>query len=64
MVLKPAIRNEHHEAYRAGRLDEIPEHVLPLLEERYGKLPNAKGTKKVEEVKEKTSEVKPKGEAA
>lgn len=32
MVLKPAIRNEHRESYREGKFDEIPPHVLLLLE--------------------------------
>lgn len=53
MVLKPAIRNEHHEAYRAGRFDEIPEHILPLLEENYAKLPKTEVGQKVEKGKEK-----------
>lgn len=52
MVLKAAIRNEHHEAWRAGRLDEIPEHILPLLEEAYGKLSKTEGTKKATKAKE------------
>lgn len=46
MVQKAPIRNEHHEAYRAGRLDEIPAEVLPLLEANYAKLPKAEGAKK------------------
>lgn len=63
MVLKPAIRNEHHEAYRAGRLNEIPAEILPLLEENYGKLQNAEGPKKGQKSKE-VKEVKSEGEAA
>jgi len=31
MVQKSAIRNWHLEAYREGRIDEIPEHLLPLV---------------------------------
>ena len=61
MVLKPAIRNEHHEAYRAGRLDEIPAEILPLLEENYAKIPGFEKGQKAKENKEKV--VKPKGEA-
>lgn len=61
MVLKPAIRNEHHEAWRAGKLDEIPAEILPLLEENYGKLSKTEGPKKGQKGKE---EVVAKGEAS
>lgn len=60
MVLKPAIRNEHHEAYRAGRLDEIPLEILPLLEENYKDMPQYQPAKKTAA---KTKEVKPEGDA-
>lgn len=61
MVLKPAIRNEHHEAWRAGKLEEIPPEILPLLEENYAKLSKTEGPKKGQKGEK---EVTPKGEAS
>lgn len=59
MVLKPRIRNEYHEAYRAGRMDEIPEDMKAIVEAHYkehpyhkpeeSKQPKPKAEKKQEE---------------
>jgi hypothetical protein len=34
MVYKEPVRNEHIEAFLAGKLEEIPADLLPLVEER------------------------------
>lgn len=34
MVMKNPVRMEHLEAYRAGRFEEIPVDILPLVKEQ------------------------------
>jgi len=51
MVLKPQIRNWHREAFKEGRKDEIPAHVLQILEAE-------KADQKPEKVKKEKEEAK------
>lgn len=32
--MKNPVRNEHREAYKAGKFDEVPQHVLALIKEQ------------------------------
>lgn len=39
MPTKEPVRNEHIESYLAGKFDEIPEGLLPLVKERVERMP-------------------------
>lgn len=56
MVIKNPIRNEHREAYKDGKLSEIPADVLALLQAQHGADKSPKKDKEKKAVEEKETE--------
>ena len=49
MVMKAKVRNEHHDLYRRGIIDEIPADILALLREQHPELEGGKVEKEPED---------------